>query len=299
VIPGVVLLVLVIGACGSASNRATATSPVTVSDGATRPTNESSCGVGGNPAIQRLLASRHIEVTVDRQSLDIRTIGFQVCAAAQRDLMAAQMPAAARDSLRASAQAECQPLATTNMQPATTFQTATTTPLTTARIPPTTSKSTPAPSSGTTLAMQRTSTPPAMGSIPPTTWVSQPVQVATASTTEIESGIAQAILDDVLYRDAVARGKALTIEQAQAAAKQYNMTGDPQTIARSLTVSRMLQELVGSTKCEAEGARIHDYLIGALSAHHVKVRGDTGWTTSNYIDGIANTAAAQSSSPGV
>ena len=298
-IPSVVLLVLVIGACGSASSRATTASPVTVSDGATGPTNESSCGVGGNPAIQRLLASRHIAVTVDGQSLDVRTIGFQVCVAAQRDLMAAQMPAAARDSLRESAQAECQPLATTNMQPATTFEPGTTPPLTAARIPPTTNNSTPPPSSGTTLPMQRTSTPPVMGSIPPTTWVSQPVQVTTASTAEIETGIAQAILDEVLYRDAVAQGKALTVEQAQAAAKQYNMTGDPQAIAQSLTVSKMFQELVGSTKCEAEGARIHDYLIGAFRAHHVKVAGDTGWTTSNYINGIANTAAAQSSSPGI
>lgn len=294
-IPGVVLLVLAVAACASTSNRAT-TSPGTTSDSAASPTDQSSCGVAGNPSIQQLLASRHVSVTVDGQTLDIRTIGFQVCVAAQRDLMSAQMPPAARDALRASAQAQCQLVAATNVQPATTFQPGSAPPLTSSPIPPTTNGSTPTvnvpPTTGAYLQ-------PHVPSTPPTTWVSRFPRVTTASTTEIESGIAQAILGDVLYRDAVAQGKALTIEQAQAEAKQYNMTGDPQVTARALTDSKMLQELVGSTKCEAEGARIHDYLVDALRAHHVKVTGDTGWTANNYVNGIANTAAAQVSSAGI
>ena len=88
------------------------------------------------------------------------------------------------------------------------------------------------------------------------------------------------------------------MQEAQAAAAQGNITGDPQAIQYALTVSKMLNELIGSAKCQAAGTRVHNYLLGALRAHQVKVSGGTGWTASNYISGIADTSAAAAASPG-
>jgi len=279
------LAFLVVGCGGSAARR---TFP-TIS---TPSSSQSSCGVGGNSAIQQLLSSRHITVTVDGQTLDIRTVGFQVCAAAQRDLMTAQLSPAAREALSEAAKTRCQPVPSTGVPPVGTspaYQPATaSSPLTSIYVAP----QGPSPTAP--------SIPPSTASVTPTTWVNPPAPaVTTATTVEIHSGIAEAVLDEVLYRDALTQGKGLTIAEAQAAAAQGGMTGDPQSIQHALTVSKMLNQLVGSAKCQAAGARVHDYLLEALRGHHVTVSGTTGWTRDTVISGIANTSAAAAASPDI
>lgn len=256
------------------------------------PSGQSSCGVGGNAAVLQLLRTRHITVIVDGQTMDIRTIGFQVCAAAQRDLMAAQLPPQVREGLRQSAQASCEALPNAVGGP---VSTSASPPGTVASTPPTSVYVIPQGPSPTAASLPPASTPATQA-----TWVNAPPRaVTTASTAEIQSGIAQAVLDEVLYRDAVTQGKALSNQEAQAAAEQGNVTGDPQAVQHALTVSKMLNELIGSTKCRAAGTRVHDYLVGALRTHHVKVSGQTGWTAGNYINGIADTSAAAAASPGI
>jgi hypothetical protein len=271
--------------CGSSSTRGTAPTPPVL------PSGKSSCGVGGDSAVLQLLRSRHITITVDGQTMDSRTVGFQVCAAAQRDLMAAQMAPQVRESLRESAQANCHVVPNTSGGP---VSTSASPPLTVASSPPTSIYLAPQGPGTTAPSLPRTSTFDT-----PTTWVNPPPPaVTTASTAEIQSGIAQAVFDEVLYRDAVTQGKAVTIQEAQAAVEQGDSSGDPQAVQHLLTVSKMLNELIGSTKCQVAGIRVHNYLLAALRAHHVKVSGRTGWTASNYIGGIADTAAATAASPG-